>query len=116
MKTYSGHCHCEAVRYEVDTDLTRVIECNCSHCAMKGLILTFVPAAQFRLLSGEDNLAVYRFNRGKIDHLFCRTCGVESFGRGRNSKGDDTVSINIRCLDDVDPATISVTPFDGKNL
>ncbi|MDB5187981.1 MAG: aldehyde-activating protein [Candidatus Kaiserbacteria bacterium] len=115
MKKHSGGCHCKAVRYEVETDLEKVIECNCSHCAIKGLLLTFVPATQFTLLQGEDNLTEYRFNTHKIQHLFCKTCGVESFGRGTNKEGAATIAINARCLDDIDLASLTRTPVDGKS-
>ena len=42
MKKYKGGCHCGAVAYEVETDLAKVIECNCSHCHKKGVALNFV--------------------------------------------------------------------------
>ena len=41
-KTYEGSCHCGKVRYTVETDLARVIECNCSICRRTGTLLTFV--------------------------------------------------------------------------
>lgn len=115
MQKYTGACHCKAVTFEVEADLSSVIECNCSHCAMKALLLTFVPVAQFTLLSGEESLSEYRFNKKVIAHLFCKVCGVQSFGRGKDSKGGETVAINVRCLDGVDMATIKATPYDGKS-
>ena len=30
--------------------------------------------------------------------------------------GDETFAINVNCLDDVDVATLKLTPFDGKNM
>lgn len=115
-KTYSGSCHCGRVRYEVTTDLARVMECNCSHCSRKGFLLSFVPSEQFRLLSGEDALTDYQFNKKVIHHLFCATCGVQSFGRGPGPGGVEMVAVNVRCLDGVDRSTLSVTQFDGKSL
>ena len=82
---YTGGCHCGAVRYEVEADLSTAMECNCSHCAMKGFILTFVPAADFTLLTPEAKLTEYQFNKKHIHHLFCPICGVQSFGNGKNS-------------------------------
>jgi hypothetical protein len=114
-KLYSGGCHCRRVRYEVTTGLTPVISCNCSHCQPKGFLWTFVPAEQFRLISGEGEMTLYQFNRKVIEHLFCRTCGVQPFARGKGRDGKDTVSINVRCLDDVDLAALQVTPFDGRS-
>ncbi|HEV7449690.1 MAG TPA: GFA family protein [Candidatus Paceibacterota bacterium] len=114
MQTYTGGCHCGAVKYEVETDLAKVIECNCTHCDIKGLILSFVPEDKFKLLSGEDNLENYQFNKKKIHHLFCQTCGVESFGRGENSKGEKLIAINVRCLNGVDRSKLTITPVDGK--
>ena len=81
--TYKGGCHCGKVAYEVTADLSKpVISCNCSICGRKGTLLSFVPSDDFKLLSGEDSLTSYRFNRKVIDHLFCSTCGVTSFARG----------------------------------
>ena len=115
-KTYSGGCHCGKVRYEVATDLGMVLSCNCSICSKRGGLLTFVGADQFKLRSGEDNLTLYQFNKHVIEHLFCKTCGIASFARGRDPKGNKMVAINARCLEGVDPATLKVTPFDGKSL
>lgn len=81
---------------------------------MKGVLLAFVPAAQFKLISGEDNLTEYRFNKKVISHLFCKTCGVQSFGRGEGKEGP-TVAINVRCLDGVELENLTVTPLNGKD-
>jgi hypothetical protein len=112
---HQGGCHCGRVRFEAVTNLAHVITCNCSICTKRGLLFTFIPAAEFTLLAGEDNLVEYRFNTGQIHHLFCRTCGVEAFGRGKNRDGSDMVALNARCLDDIDLAGLTLTPFDGKN-
>jgi hypothetical protein len=111
-KTYTGGCHCGAVRYEVATSLTPLIVCNCSNCHSKGLTLTFVDPGQF---SGEDALRDYQVNNRVIHHLFCATCGVESFARGRKPDGSEAVAINVRCLDGIDFGALKPTPVDGRS-
>jgi hypothetical protein len=115
-QTYKGGCHCGKVRYEVSMDLDKVMSCNCSMCGKKGALLSFVPVEQFTLLTGEDALTNYQFNKKVIDHLFCSTCGVTSFARGSRPDGTKMVAINTRCLDDVDLGTLDVQQFDGKSL
>jgi hypothetical protein len=116
MTKHGGGCHCGTVRYEVETDLGRVMSCNCSICQKRGALLTFVPASQFTLLSGGDALTDYQFNKKIVHHLFCGTCGVGSFARGRGPDGSEMVAVNVRCLDNVDVAALTITPFDGKSL
>ncbi len=115
-QTYRGGCHCGNVRYEVTTDLGQVISCNCSICSKKGYLLAFVPANQFKLTAGEGHLTDYQFNRKVIHHLFCQTCGISSFARGASPDGSEMYAINVRCLEDVDPSSPSITQFDGKKL
>jgi hypothetical protein len=115
-KKHTGSCHCGKVRFEVTTDLARVNECNCSHCSRKGFLLHFVPPEHFTLLSGEDQLTEYKFNRMVISHLFCRTCGVQSFGRGKKRDGTPVIALNVRCLEDVDPKTLAITQVDGRSF
>jgi hypothetical protein len=115
-EAYSGGCHCGAVRFETTADLGKVISCNCSICVQRGLLLTFVPAGQFKLLAGEDRLGDYQFNKKRVHHLFCQGCGVESFARGSMPDGSPMVAVNVRCLDGVDISTLKPKPFDGRSL
>jgi hypothetical protein len=116
VKTYTGGCHCGAVRYEVAADLTQVISCNCSICTKHGLLLTFTPAARFTLVAGQEQVKDYQFNKMAIHHQFCPTCAVESFARGKNPDGSEMIAVNVRCLDGVDIGALSPMPFDGKSL
>lgn len=116
MKTYQGGCHCGAVTYEVTGEFTEGMKCNCSHCAMKGLLLSFVPESSFKLTQGEDKLTTYNFNKKIIDHRFCQSCGVQSFARGHDGSGNHMIAINLNCLKDFDTITLKVNDFDGRSL
>jgi hypothetical protein len=116
QKTHVGGCHCGRVRYEVTTELTSAVACNCSICMKRGSLWAFVGADQFELKSGADELTDYQFNKRIIHHLFCQNCGVGAFSRGKGPDGRDSVAINVRCLDDVDLVALNVIPFEGKNL
>jgi hypothetical protein len=115
MKTHTGGCHCGNVRYEVDIALENAMECNCSHCSKKGFLLAFAPKENFRTETDESTLGEYRFNKKAIAHLFCPTCGIQSYGRGKNAKGEETVAINVRCLDGVDIDSLTINKVDGKS-
>ena len=116
MQTRRGGCHCGRVRYEVETELSQVISCNCSHCRPLGFLWNFVAPSQFRLLAGEGEMTDYQFSHKVIHHLFCPTCGVESFARGKNREGKDQVAINVRCLENVDLDGLNIKKFDGRSL
>ena len=112
---YAGGCHCGKVRYEVKLELTGALACNCSICSKKGSLLTFTAPENFELLSGEGELSDYQWNNKAIHHLFCKTCGVQSFARGVGPQGP-MVAINVRCLEGVDLDRVELQPFDGKSL
>jgi hypothetical protein len=115
-RTYTGSCHCGAVLYEATTDLAQVISCNCSRCSRLGWLLTFVPKEQFTLQAGEDALQDYRFNTHNIAHLFCKTCGIESFARGkRPNDGAEMVAVNVRCLVGVDLDSLTIKKVDNRS-
>ena len=115
MGKYSGGCHCGKVRYEIETDLGMVVDCNCSICRKRGALWTYVGADEFKLLSGVDDLTDYQFNKKIIHHYFCRHCGVGSYSQGQGEDGSMGYGINVRCLDDVDVAALTLTPYDGKS-
>ena len=114
LQTYEGGCHCGAVRLRVQADLALVSECNCSICTKKGILHLIVPLDRFTLLQGEDALTTYQFGTNVAKHTFCRHCGIHAFYVPRSDP--DKVSVNARCLDDIDPSTLHPSrTFDGRN-
>lgn len=113
---YEGSCHCGTVAFNVEGDApTEAITCNCSHCRRKGLLLAFVPADKFTLISGEDVLTSYLFNTHRIEHRFCSICGCEPFAEGKSPDGSATRAINLRCVPEVDLAGLKLNAFDGAS-
>ena len=114
--TYTGGCHCGAVRYRVTTKLENALTCNCSICSKTGTMLTFVPAAHFEQTSGQGALTDYQFGKKRLHHAFCKTCGIKSFGHGVGPDGREMVAVNVRCLDGIDLNAIPIKQFDGRSL
>ena len=112
---YQGGCHCGKVRFNVEVDLSSPITCNCYYCSKRGSILAFTPVAQFSLERGAGDLTEYRFNTGTIAHLFCATCGMESFARGAQPDGTRMVAVNVRCLEGVDADALEPRQVDGRS-
>jgi hypothetical protein len=114
--THTGGCQCGKVRYEVQADINEVMACNCSRCGRLGSLLTFVPASSFKLLKGDGATTEYQFNRHNIHHLFCSTCGIQSFARGKRPDGAEMVAVNVRCVDDIDLDKLTVKKIDGRSF
>lgn len=115
--SYDAACHCGAVTLTVDGDLpAKAIECNCSHCRNKGLLLAAVPRDALTVTGGEAALETYRFNRRVIDHRFCATCGSQPFAEGKGRDGSPMAMVNLRCVPDADLDSIERTKFDGASL
>lgn len=116
MKKYTGGCHCGKVKFEVEMELKNAISCNCSICLKRGSLLDFVSESQFNLLTGDNDIEDYLFNKKVIHHLFCKNCGILSFGKGLSPEGEKVVAINLRCIDGVDLQNLTIHEYDGKSI
>lgn len=119
LKTYRGSCHCGAVRFEADIDLTQsTFRCNCSICRRTRFWPAVVKPEDFRLLSGEADMTLYLFNTRRNEHYFCKRCGVRAFGVGNDTPIGKVYGVNLGCLVDVSDEELARTPVtyvDGRN-
>jgi hypothetical protein len=117
MKTHSGSCHCGAVRFEAELDLSQSVNaCNCSVCQKLGIVDARCKPSELRVVAGEPKLALYEWGTRITKRYFCTTCGAHPFARGYfEDYGGDYVAVNVNCLDDVDPSTLPIGHWDGRH-
>jgi hypothetical protein len=114
MRTYRGSCHCGAVRFEVDTDLDHVRVCDCTLCRRRGALIHRVDPSRFRLLTPIEELTLYQWHTRTAKDYFCPRCGMLPFRRPRTDPS--CVSVNVRCLEEVDLDAIRIERVHGARL
>ncbi len=113
---HRGSCHCGRVAFEVEGEIDSALACNCSICLRKGSLLWFVPRERLKLLTPEDATTAYTFNKRAIQHRFCPVCGMHPYGEGVGPDGTAMAAVNLRCIEEIDLASIPVHEFDGRAL
>jgi hypothetical protein len=113
-RTYRGSCHCGKVRFEVDADLDPVRVCDCSICRRRGALIHRVAQNRLRLFTPLEEMALYQWNTKTAKDYFCPVCGVLPLRRSRTAP--ETWDVNVRCLADVDPSTLTIRYVQGSRL
>jgi len=114
---HAGSCHCGRIAFELEGEVDKAIDCNCSMCRRRGALLAFYPREALRLSTPEADMATYTFNKHALQHRFCPACGIAPFSEGVDPRtGAKTVAVNVRCLPDVDLDALSITKVDGASF
>ena len=109
---YQGACHCKSIKFEVETELENIKQCNCSICIKKSAKMALMQKNKFKLLSGEENLSVYQFDTMVAKHFFCKKCGI--YTHHFRKSDPNGMGVNAACLDGVDPFTLTADILDNK--
>ena len=110
-----GGCHCGTVRFRLTIPENPVIRrCNCTICAMKGVVMLDVPMTDFEITAGEDALTLYTFGSGQAKHRFCSRCGIHTHHQLRSEP--DHFGVNLACVDGISIYDMPQVPvFDGQH-
>uniref|UniRef100_A0A7E4W4M6 CENP-V/GFA domain-containing protein n=1 Tax=Panagrellus redivivus TaxID=6233 RepID=A0A7E4W4M6_PANRE len=111
-----GSCHCGAVKWRFrGPTVLNALTCNCSICTKKNNVCYAVENPNdFELLQGADNITTYEFNTKTAKHMFCKTCGVQSFYKQRVVPA--RTAIVVYCIDGDTVKKVNVTEtFKGKD-
>ncbi|MEO6300168.1 MAG: GFA family protein [Paracoccaceae bacterium] len=113
LKTYHGSCHCKAVTFEADLDLTQgTSRCNCSICAKLRNWTARTTPDHFRLIKAEALGEFFPAPDHPNAHCFCTKCGVRVFSRGDIPEiGGAFVTVAIAALDDATAEEIIAAPL-----
>ena len=111
---YQGSCHCHSVKFEIESNLEKIVQCNCSICIRRNAKMIMIPKENFKLLVGSKDLSLYQFNTDIAKHFFCKKCGIYTH---HNRKSDlNWMGVNFGCSEDIDPMEFKAIKFDGKKL
>jgi hypothetical protein len=110
-----GRCYCGAVRYEAAADPARETACHCTICRRTSgaaFVAWFtVPAASFRLVSGEPT-SFKSSEHGT--RTFCATCGTPlTF---RSTQFPDEMDITTCSLEDAEQVPPKDHTFTASKL
>ena len=108
-----GGCHCGAARFAFAMPEEPLIRrCNCSICAMKGIVMLDVPKADVEVTQGREALATYSFGSGVAKHHFCVRCGIHVLQELRSEP--ENCAVSLACVDGSDVYDVDVPVFNGK--
>jgi len=99
--TYAGNCHCGAVKYKATIASIHsgsVIQCNCSHCSSKGLLLIHCLRSSIEFTQGYEGLKKYYYRTSGMAFKFCGECGTSIFwdvDGDLNGREAEMVSLNV---------------------
>ena len=113
---YKGSCHCGSISFEFDADPGPALECNCSICRRKGALLWAIPHESLQLLGWSDETARYTFNNHVIAHRFCSNCGIHPYAEDAKESPARNAYVNLRCVEEIDLASLERMQFDGRSL
>ena len=119
MVSFTGGCLCGAIRYSVEGEPLRILNCHCGDCRRTtgSAFGTFVFVAEGDLTVFQGEPKSYAHDNGAgatMVKQFCPTCGTQLFGRG--SRGAGMVHIKIGTIDDAAGLSPEMDIFTAKKL
>lgn len=112
-KTYHGSCHCGALKYEAELDLSKgTYRCNCSYCRKTRNWIVMTQPDKVTVTTSQAALAIYKVTpESPNDFAFCSRCGVRMWTSGFHDElGGDFLNLAVATLDGATADELDAAP------
>lgn len=103
MTALAGHCHCGAIRVELEpgrpVEELSLRSCQCGFCRRHGARTTSDPASRLHIEAAPGVLNRYRFGAGALESLLCEECGVYVASLLQADDGRLLATLNVTGVD-----------------
>jgi hypothetical protein len=95
-------------------EIGTVLDCDCTLCQKRGGSAAFHSRKRFHHEYAARKSRQLQIQQACDRSSFLPDCGVSPFSEGTDPKGNKMVAINMRCVEDVDPARWTSKIFNGR--
>lgn len=116
MKTYHGSCHCGAVRFTADLDLSKgTMRCNCSYCRKARNWIVPTTPDHVTITAGQEAIASFTGPLGG-NYAFCKHCGIRLWTEGDIPDYPRFWNLFVPTLDDASPDELTSGPIEWLDM
>ena len=113
MSAIEASCHCGAVKFEVDAELSEVTSCNCSICRRTGALWAYYSPKRVRFTT-DGATDVYVWGDKMLVLHRCKVCGCITHWLAIEPD-HDRMGVNARLMPPEILAKARVRRFDGAD-
>ena len=96
---YKGSCHCNSVKFDLNSELQNIVQCNCTFCKRRNAVLTLEVKEALKITKGSEYLTLYQFGTNIAKHHFCKKCGIHVYSNRRFDPNG--IGVNLGCIDEI---------------
>ena len=108
---YLGTCHCKSVKFTLETNLDKIVQCNCTFCKRRNAKMILEQKEAIEIKEGNEYLTLYQFNTNIAKHHFCKKCGIFVYSNRRFDPNG--IAVNSGCIDEIDIFSIDTIIADN---
>lgn len=89
MEKPKGSCTCDAIQYQLNSEILNIVNCHCDMCKKHSgspfSTYAVFPFKDLEITKGADHISEYSAGTGK--KRFCKNCGTPLFNTSENHPG-----------------------------
>jgi hypothetical protein len=108
-------CHCTAVRFEIESSPTWILDCNCTLCRRYGALWAYYKPEEVVLVQGTGDTDNYSWQDHDLGFHWCKKCGCLTHHTILKADPPTIRGINARMIPTLSPADVQIWHIDNSH-